>query len=49
LGIQGTGLIALDEMNKLGAEGWELIAVQSPNIDNIGLYFKRRKNDGAFG
>jgi hypothetical protein len=38
-----TGLIALDEMNKLGAEGWELIAVQAPNIDNIGLYFKRRK------
>jgi len=44
-----TGLIALDEMNKLGAEGWELIAVQSPNIDNIGLYSSVARDDGAFG
>jgi hypothetical protein len=34
-----TGAITVDEMNKLGAEGWELVAVQAPNIDNIGLYF----------
>ena len=32
-----------DELNKLGAEGWELVAIQSPDIDNTLLYFRRRK------
>jgi hypothetical protein len=38
-----TGLLRDDELNKLGAEGWELVAIQSPDIDNLKLYFKRRK------
>jgi len=38
-----TGWLNADEINKLGADGWELAAVQSPNVDNISLYFKRRK------
>ena len=32
-----------DQMNKLGAEGWELAGVLAPNIDNTTLYFKRVK------
>jgi hypothetical protein len=38
-----TGLLSDNELNKLGAEGWELVAIQSPDIDNLKLYFKRRK------
>jgi hypothetical protein len=38
-----TGGISVEEMNKLGAEGWELTGIQAPNIDNLSLYFKRRK------
>jgi hypothetical protein len=38
-----TGSISQEEMNKLGAEGWELAGVIAPNIDNIGFIFKRRK------
>jgi hypothetical protein len=32
-----------EQINKLGAEGWELAAVYDPNIDNAALYFKRLK------
>ena len=38
-----TGWLSVEAINKLGADGWELAAVQSPNVDNISLYFKRRK------
>ena len=38
-----TGSLSADEINKLGAEGWELAAVLSPDVANISLYFKRRK------
>ena len=38
-----TGLLSEDELSKLGAAGWELVAIQSPDIDNLKLYFKRRK------
>ncbi len=38
-----TGWLSVEAINKLGADGWELAAVQSPNVDNINLYFKRRK------
>ena len=38
-----TGPLSVDDLNKLGAEGWELIAIQSPDIANLALYFKRRK------
>ncbi|HEY0346597.1 MAG TPA: hypothetical protein VGC60_00460 [Pyrinomonadaceae bacterium] len=32
-----------EAMNKLGADGWELAGIHAPNIDNVRLYFKRRK------
>jgi hypothetical protein len=32
-----------EQINKLGADGWELAAVYAPNIDNTALYFKRQK------
>ena len=38
-----TGLLSVEDINKLGADGWELAAVQSPDVDNMRLYFKRRK------
>ena len=38
-----TGLLGIEELNKLGAEGWELVAIQSLDVDNLKLYFKRRK------
>jgi hypothetical protein len=38
-----TGLLSDSELNKLGDEGWELVAIQSPDNDNLKLYFKRRK------
>ncbi len=38
-----TGGISQEDMNKLGAEGWELAAIYAPNVDNLALYFKRLK------
>jgi hypothetical protein len=35
--------ISEEEINKLGAEGWELAATLAPDSDNMLLYFKRRK------
>ena len=31
------------DFNKLGAEGWELVAIDSSRGDNVRAFFKRRK------
>jgi hypothetical protein len=38
-----TGWLSQEDINKLGAEGWELTAISAPNTDNVILYFKRPK------
>ena len=37
-----TSTMSEEELNKLGAEGWELVAATA-YPDNAALYFKRRK------
>lgn len=40
--VKARGIIPLASLNKLGAEGWEMVSTATIDSDFILIYFKRR-------